>query len=437
VNGSALARFGIGVLVACCAVPAAALADAPTLNPSGTLTFSWRGDPARGCQAAGVCDVSGTLEVIPQDQSGSFETPRSRDIRIEDDGAVVRVTDPGSTPTQPHICTQLSPVSMVLTVVRSHSAELHANGLPFASSPSSGDCAGPSVDALGAFSLPARRLPGPREAYDLSSAQSFGSGPYTVTIESTIRARRPAGSGPGGSGTSSSSGIGVFPGPKPQKGLVEDVSMQYRITGIRGTVTTAFAGRADPFCVPLDACGASGVVTDAISSAENRFEFDAQRVVKRRVSRREALGDLRSGRLLLLDTGVLLADRLSANVRWPVGSACTDALRQLNALDVNALESRHHGKALLSLQTQGEDPFRTACPGPVATDVLGSSDTLARAVMPARELGRKSLRLALSGHGRFVAGSYAGSRSGGVTLGLRLIRVQAGTKSENLFPGEP
>jgi hypothetical protein len=381
--------------------------------------------------------VSGSLEVISQDQSGSSETPRSRDIRIEDDGAVVRVTDPGSTPSQPHICTQLSPVSMVLTVVRSHSAGLHAVGLPFISSPSSGDCAGPSAAALGAFSLPARRLPGPTEAYDLSSTKPFGSGPYTVTIKSTIRARRPAGSGAGGSATSGSSGVGIFPGPKSHKGLVEDVSVQYRITGITGAVTTAFAGRPDPFCVPLDACGSSGVVTDAISGAEGRFEFDAQRVVKRRVSRREALGDLRSGRLPLLDTGVLLADRLSANVGWPVGSACSYALRQLNALDVNALESRHHGKVLLSLQTPGEDPFHAACPGPVATDVLGSSDTLARAVMPATELGRQSLRLVLSGHGRFVAGSYAGSRSAGVTLGLRLIRVQAGTKRENLFPGEP
>lgn len=437
-NGSALARFGIGVLVACAAAPGVALADAPTLNPSGTLTFSWQGDPARGCQAAGVCAVAGSLEVIPADQSGSFETPRSRQIRIEDDNAVVRVTDPGSTPTEPHICTQLAPVSMVLTIVRTHSAGLQATGLPFFSPPSSGDCAGPS-DSLGAFSLPARRLPGPREAYDLSNTQSFGSGPYTVTIRSTIRARRPAGSAPGGPGTSSSSGSssGSFPPPKEQKALVESVSMQYRITGISGTVTTTFAGRPDPFCAPLDACGASGVVTDAISGTENRFEFDAQRVVKRRVSRRGALGDLRSGRLMLLDTGVLVGDRLSANVGWPVGSACTDRLRQLNALDVVALERRRHANVLFGLDTQVEDPFRTACPGPAGADVLGSSETLARAVMPARDLGRKSLRIVLSGHGRFVAGSYAGSHSSGLTLAMTLVRVRAGTKVENVFPGEP
>lgn len=435
-NGSALARFGIGVMVACCAVPAAALADTPTLNPSGTLTFSWQGDPARGCHAAGVCAVSGLLEVIPADQSGSFETPRARDIRIEDDNAVVRVTDPGSTPTQPHICTQLEPVSMVLTVARTHSAGLRATGLPFFSSPSSGDCAGPG-EALGVFSLPARRLPGPGEAYDLASTQSFGSGPYTVTIKSTMRARRPSGSEPGGSGTGSSSSSGSFPPPKTHKALVESVSVQYEVTASTGTVTTTFAGRPDPFCLPLDACGASGVVTDAISGAEQRFEFDADRVVKHRVSRRGVLSDLRSGRLLLLDTGILLTDRLSANVEWPVGSACTDKFRQRNALDVFAQESRRHKNVLFSLATQGEDPFRTACPGPATADVLGSSNTLARAVITARDLGRKRLRLALSGQGRFVVGSYAGSHSAGLTLAMRLVRVRAGTKVEDVFPGEP
>jgi len=440
VNGSALARFGIGVMVACCAVPAAALADTPTLNPSGTLTFSWRGDPARGCQAAGVCAVSGSLEVIPDDQSGSSETPKSRDIRIEDDNAVVRVTDPGSTPTQPHICTQLEPVGMVLTVVRTHSDGLRATGLPFSSAPSSGDCAGP-VGSLGAFSVPARRLPGPTEAYDLANTQSFGSGPYTVTIKSTIRARRPAGSRPGGfglggSGSSSSSSSGVVSGSKPHKGLVELVSMQYRLTGVSGTVTATFAGRPDPFCAPLDACGASGVVTDVISGSEDQLELIAQRVVKRRVSRRGGLADLRSGRLQLFAGGVLLADRLSANVGWPVGLACTDALRQHNALDVDAIESRRHTSLLFGLDTQPEDPFRSACPGPAATDVLGSSTTLARAVMPVSELGRKSLRIVASGHGRFVMGSYAGSRSGSLSFEMRLVRLQAGTKVEDVFPGE-
>ncbi len=435
-NGSALARFGIGILIACFAAPGVALADTPTLNPSGTLTFSWRGDPARGCDAAGVCAVSGSLEVIPADQSGASETPPSRTIQIQDDISVARVTDPGSTPSEPHVCTQPVPVSMVLFVMRRrHSRELEAIALPF-SGPSSGDCAGPSPLSLGNFTLPVRRLPGPREAYDLSGAQTFGSGPYEVTVKSTIRARRPAGTGNGGVG-SSGAGTG-FPFPKPHKGLIEGVSEQYRVTSTSGTITTTFAGRPDPFCVPLDACGASGTLTDSISGISGKLEFDAQRVVTRRASRRAALADFRSGRLPLQDSALLLKDVLSATVGWPAGSACMDRVARHNAVDLSVDGAGGGQKVRFSLATnQTEDPFRSACPGPAASDVLGSSDALARASVPLRALGRRRLRIVVSGHGRFVAGSYAGSRSGGVTLELRLLRVRAGTVTAKVFPGEP
>jgi hypothetical protein len=438
VNGSTLARFGTGVLIACCAAPGVALADTPTLNPTGTLTFSWQGDPARGCQSAGVCAVSGSFEVIPADQSGARESPRERDIQIEDDGAVVRVTDPGSTPSQPHICTQLTPVSMFVMIRPRPSGGLHAIGQWF-SLPPSGDCAGPLPTALGTFTLPARRLPGPREAYDLSGVQRFGSGPYTVTIQSTIRARRPAdigGGSPGGSGVSSS-GSGSFPGPNPHKGLVEHVSIVYRITESSGAFTTTFSGRPDPFCVPLDACGASGVVTDAISGPSSPLEFDAQRVVSRRASPRKALADLRSGRLVLFDAGAVLTNALSVNFRWPDGSACTDRLRQFEAVTLNARVNRPK-QLLFALGTDPvEDPLRSACPGPASDDALGPSAALARVSLPLSELGRRSLRIKLAGHSRFVARSYTGSHSGSVSVGLKLVRVRAGTKAETVFPGEP
>ncbi|MGZ4187737.1 MAG: hypothetical protein ACXVFQ_15530 [Solirubrobacteraceae bacterium] len=435
-NGSTLARFGTGVLIACCAVPGVALADTPTLNPSGTLTFSWQGDPARGCQAAGVCAVSGSLEVIPADQSGSVESPPSRDILIQDDGAVVRVADPGSTPTQPHICTQLTPVAVIVTIKRSHSGGLQAFG-EWVSVPSSGDCAGPSAESFGAFSLPTRRLPGPREAYDLSTTQTFGSGPYTVTLRSTLRARRPPPVPASGTLGSENSSSGSFPGPVSDTGLVEHVSIIYRITRTSGTFTTTFAGRPDPFCVPLDACGASGAVTDAISGVSTRLEFDAQRLVSRRASRGKALADLRSGRLTLFHTGAPLANVLSANYRWPDGSACTARLRQGNAVSLNATGARHK-EVLFSIATDSvEDPFRSLCPGPATGDVLGPTGTLARASLPLRELGRPSLRINLSRDGRFVAASYAGSHSGGVSAGLRLVHVRAGTTAENVYPGEP
>jgi hypothetical protein len=382
--------------------------------------------------------VSGSLDVIPADQTGSAESPRSRDIRIEDDGAVVRVTDPGSTEAQPHICTQLAPVTIDLTVARSHSGGLQAHPDSF-SPPTSGDCAGPSALSLSSTELPARRLPGRTEAYDLTGAVGFGSGPYAVTVRSTIRARRPSGSGSGAFGLSGSgSSSGSFPAPKQSRQLVEHVSIDYRITTNTGTVTTTFDGRPDPFCVPLDACGVSGALTDAISGGSTDLEFDAQRVVFNRASSRKALADLRSGRLTLFDTGELVSDVLSANVGWSAGSACTDRLSQFNALVINVTPNKDKKRMLFSLAGNSmEDPFRAACPGPGIADVLGASDTLARGSLPVRDLGRTSLRIPISGHGRFVTGSYAGARNGGVTLGLRLVRVRAGTRAETVFPGEP
>lgn len=440
-NGSTLARFGIGALIAaCCAAPGVASADVPTLNPTGALTFSWQGDPARGCQAAGVCAVSGSLVVIPEDQSGSAESPRSRDIRIDDAGAVVRVTDPGSTDAQPHVCTQLAPVIMELTVARRHSGGLHAVADTF-SAPTSGDCAGPSALSLSNIQLPARQLPGRTEAYDLSGALGFGSGPYAVTVRSTIRARRPsepAAEDLGLSSSSSSGSSGPVPGLQPFKALVEHVSIDYRITTNSGAVTTAFDGRPDPFCVPLDACGVTGALTDTISGTSTKLEFDAQHVVVRRASRRKALADLRAGRLTLSDTGETVSDVLSANIAWSAGTACTDGLRRFNALAVDATPDKHLKRMLFSLVGNStEDPFRTACPGPGIDDVLGSSDALARGALPVRDLGRSSLRVVVSGHGRFVTGTYAGARNGGITLGLRLVRVRAATELETVFPGEP
>jgi hypothetical protein len=373
--------------------------------------------------------------VVPDDQSGSYESPPSRNFEIEDDGAVVRVTDPGSTATQPHICTQLAPVDMFMSIVRLHSSGLQAIVVPF-SPPTSGDCAGPSALSLSSnFSLPVRRLPGPREAYDLSATHTFGSGPYIVTLKSTIRARRPSGPVIGGLQLGGGSGGDESTGSKAHKGLVEQVSLDYRITTTSGAVTTTFAGRPDPFCLPLDACGASGTLTNAISGISSRLEFDAQRVVEQRASRRRALADLRSGRLPLQETGDPVGDVLSANVGWSAGSDCTQRIRQFNALIIDVTESGDGRTALFRLATdRTEDPFRTACAGPGAADVLGSSDTLARASLPLRQLGASSLRVPISGHGRFVSGSYAGARSGDVTLGLRLVRVRAGTKTETVIP---
>jgi hypothetical protein len=409
-----------------------AWADTPVLNPTGALTFTWHGSAGRGCRAAGVCGVSGSLDVIPQDQSGASESPRQRDIDVEDDNAVARVDDPGSSLAQPHICTDLVPVSLSLMIVGAHAGGLRAVISVPEASPSSGRCAGPAALDLDNFTLPARRLPGHQEAYDMSGTRTLGAGPYEVTIRSTVRARRPRTS-PGGGGSSTSSS----PGPRPIKRLLEQVSLQYRIVAANGTLTTSFNGRADPFCVPLDACGASGRVTDSISPLSRQFDLEAQRLVPHRVSGAVALRDLRSGRLRIFPSGAPLDNALSATSNWPGGGLCTDQLKQPDGLELGFTAARGAQDLTVGVDASpgGQDPLRSHCAGPAAADAQPSR--IAAGSIALRDLGARHLRVSLSGRGAFVAAGYAGTRNATASVDLRLVAIHAGTQTTQVFPGLP
>ena len=161
---------------------------------------------------------------------------------------------------------------MVLTVVRRHSAGLQAIAVPFVAAHRAGTALVRRCCRSATSRFPARRLPGPREAYDLSSTQSFGSGPYTVThqVDNPSTTTLPA-PGNGGLGRAARSGSGVS---RPRSRTRAWSRACPCSTGSRASaarVTTTFAGRPDPFCVPLDACGASGMLTDAISGISSRL----------------------------------------------------------------------------------------------------------------------------------------------------------------------
>jgi hypothetical protein len=415
-----------------------AMAFTPVLNPTGTMTFTWHGSASRGCQAAGVCGVSGSLDVIPEDQTGASESPPSRNVNVDDEAAVVRVTDPGSTPDDPHVCTDLIGVDITFMIMAAkHGGAEAFDGGPDAS-PSSGRCAGPLEINPTTFHLPARKLPGPTEAYSLAGKRTFGAGPYEVTMTSTIRAERPHTTGIGGNpfgigGSASSS----FPQPRP--GLLESVEFTYRLS-IAGSLTASFAGRPDPFCTPLDTCGTSGSVTDSLTPGSipgggNVLEIGGQRVVHHVASRARALADLYAGRLAIEPAGDLLVDLASARVSFPDGSLCTDQLRQPNGLDIDAnpADDRRVVVFALSAVSEGPDPLRTYCPGPSS----GDAPIQAHASTPIRTLGDHQLQLVLPATGRFTSGSYTGVRSGSVSIDLTLERVRAGTQHTTVFPGEP
>ncbi len=410
-------------------------AGAPVLNPTGSLTFSWRGDPTLGCAAAGVCGVSGTLEVIPESQAGGVESPRQSDIMIDDTDAVARVSDPGSAAAAPRTCVDLVPVSITLHVVRSGSAGRHAV-IDFAEqSPSSGRCAGPTASKLGAISLPARRLPGPREAYDMSGQARMHAGPYLVTVASTLRARRPASTPGGGVGSVIR---GPPPSPRPRKRLVEQVTLNYRMQLISGALTTDFAGLPRPACLPLDACGTLGSLGDAISTADGSLQLEAERVVRHPISGAAALRDLRAGRLKIpfVAAGGQISGRLSATAAWSGGPTCRDEMRQ--QLNLNGKAKGTRLDLALQASNQGAvDILRTHCPGPSTDDVLGPGGSIAAGTLAVRTLGRHHLHLVLPGDGRFVGSGYEGARRGGVSIDLRLLRLLAGTRRISALPGFP
>ena len=47
------------------ALPTHAFAD-ESLSATGSITYTWQGDPARGCAQAGLCGVQGEMIVAPQ-----------------------------------------------------------------------------------------------------------------------------------------------------------------------------------------------------------------------------------------------------------------------------------------------------------------------------------------------------------------------------------
>ena len=191
-RGAALIAACVVLAVASLGVPGAAWSASHRARPqrsfstevTGPLLIAWSGDPAHGCAAAGLCGVSGTLQMHfgNGELSGSGGPP---ELMANDDGAVARVqtTAPDGSVTT---CVDLVPVQFDIAV---HGASARVAGTLLglgSQAPSAGRCAGPTSSQLAALRLPARRL---AHGYDLSGRTSFATGPFAVTVISGVRAR--------------------------------------------------------------------------------------------------------------------------------------------------------------------------------------------------------------------------------------------------------
>ena len=75
----------------------------------------------------------------------------------------------------------------------------------------------------------------------------------------------------------------------------------------------------------------------------------------------------------------------------------------------------------------GSGLLRTYCPGPLDTDVFGTSPGVAGGSIGVTQLLARHSVVALTDPGTFAGAGYGGSRKGALALSLTLERVDAGT----------
>ena len=155
--------------LAALALPVHALAE-ESLAASGSITYTWQGDPAHGCAAVGVCAVQGELIVEPQ--SG---VPSGGDDRHP----AVRVKPPYAWRVPSGDCVDSGgPLSGDLFVVGPHPGSRGR----IEPALSSGRCAGPLEQDFARLTLPVTRLPGKHPSFDLRTTQGFTAGPFSGTM---------------------------------------------------------------------------------------------------------------------------------------------------------------------------------------------------------------------------------------------------------------
>ncbi|MBV9339071.1 MAG: hypothetical protein JO243_24545 [Solirubrobacterales bacterium] len=434
--GATAALFG--------AVAALGLSTSPapadeSLNASGSITFTWQGDPSHGCAAVGVCDVRGALIIQAQGAGGDAQRfGHQTIITLGGGGSEVRVST--GTGQGARECVDASGEQVGLSIFVRHSS----SGLVAALDPalSSGRCAGPLAQDLAGLHLALAKTGGRRPTYDLRGTQSYVAGPFSGTVVSTM-VLGPASGGFASGGFSSSSASG-FGGPPRHKVLTERVSLTYRVASLPGALETSFAGTSDPSCAALDSCGATGTLSLSPAVLQGRLIVTASRAVHRSVSGRQAIADFRAGRLgkpLGSLGGRSGAAVVSETYAGGDGLRCQDSVSSNEGeflfvgpgpgpgFGGSGVGGPGRGGAVgLTLSVSPRAPLlRTHCPGPTDVDVFGSFGVSARGSVSDADLLRRSSDVALSDPGGFGGVGYVGSRSGAIRLSLTLERVSAGT----------
>jgi hypothetical protein len=408
----------LGIATTLCALPATtasgALRNNENVSVSGSLTYTWHGDPARGCAAAGVCDVQGELILRPMGdaQVSVFGSGHGDQIFVDVSG-VVRVQRRGADPGE---CVDVVQTGIGLDIrLASKSASQALLNAPA----DSGRCAGPLATDLANMPIPFRHS---GASYELSKTKSFVAGPFSGSFVSSL-ALRPV-SNPG-FGSSQSSGS--TSGPTRSHAVLEQAQLSYRVIAGSNEIQTLF-GAADSGCQVLDACGASGSLA-LLVSPPNTFTIEASRLVHVSRTRRDVLADLTHGRLTLLG-GAPLKGYVDETYDWSDGSSCRDSVPtpQLQLVVGAPAPSPSRSRVPVGLNSDlgpNGEVLRTHCPGPADSDLIGQNGILAAGSVTAGELLHRRFTVTLTAPSEFMGLGYTGSRSGSIQLELTLTKVHA------------
>ncbi len=391
------------------------------VNVCGTVVVAFHGDPAAGCAAMGVCDISGQLGY---DARGAGELLAARVGKttfggtIEPSGdylngttthVVALVTRTTADGVQ-HTCSDTG-VFTALTFGNTIAAPL-LSVFPYPESPS-GDCAGPlATDFIGA--LPRPNIAGLVRSggqLDLSGAFPFSGHGFSGTATSTLAL-----------GVGKPLNVKLTHGGSSGYG----VEATYTLTGLHGTIAAQLADGGGGTCAGLDACGLKADLLDTVASSAGTVLLAAD--VPARDHRLPLLEQLADARDAGGDIDPQSGFTLSATVtRADEPQPCVDTVTDmLTGFEFDAARSRG---VVTDLALPQGDPFRSRCAGPAMAD-LGSNPEgfpgVAVGSVKVGQLAHRTITLELTQATRVSnEAGYNGTITPSLTLTARLRSIRA------------
>jgi hypothetical protein len=435
----AVAGAVVGLALAASPAHAAHRFTSISLKATGSMKVVWHGDPAAGCEAAGMCDYRGSTTYrlsgtafIDIDRFDHHYTYVDGDM--EPGGATARVRRRVSGgPTAE--CRDSSDFAPFTLDVNHAFRDRYSIGLGTDVAPApfvTGRCAGPLLsDFAGSlptasFTLRDAKRRGHR--IRLAGRFPFTSGPLRGEVISTLALRTrktTTHTGPSDSGQAPHSYRAAF------------VEVTYAVERARADVTADFRAVESPACRLLDACGASGRDTYSFTGHGGSVTvFGLVRTHGRHPPkpRRALRVALRHGHLD--GFGELKGAGATTDTLTRAGSAsCTDELQ--SAGPFVGFETVRRSRLHMIFGPPDDkapeaDLLNGRCPGPVEPTTL-RGHILASATIRLAELGRPHLRAVLARSSPFASRGYHGTRSARLELDLRRTHVFVGVERVFVF----